>query len=217
MSLIVYFWCSSCTSHPWTSQDPMQMMHMFRGRMCYNLTPSRLTCLLSTLDIVSKVHWKEKVNLDKEKASTAFRYKCILSQVCTWVLIAFCSCLTFWWGNGVKRAKSYLVLVLNAKGGEIKAKANGSANHLLNFKNYRVRIFVFDQNSLIANLFSYGGEFSLWENGEFVAFNQIYSWKISWFAKTSVLDLEIGKINCFVKINQVVAKVIQICQNLNWS
>jgi hypothetical protein len=65
--------------------------------------------------------------------------------------------------------------VLNAKGGEIKAKANGSANHLLNFKNYRVRIFVFDQNSLIANLFSYGGEFSLWENGEFVAFNQIYS------------------------------------------
>jgi hypothetical protein len=27
-----------------------------------------------------------------------------------------------------------------------------------------------------------------------------------------LFDLEIGKRNCFVKINQVVAKVIQICQ-----
>jgi hypothetical protein len=44
----------------------MQMMHMFRGRMCYNLTPLRLTCLLSTLDIVSKLHRKGKVNLDKK-------------------------------------------------------------------------------------------------------------------------------------------------------
>jgi hypothetical protein len=38
--------------------------------------------------------------------------------------------------------------------------------------------------------------------------------------KTSVFDLEIGKRICFVKINQVVAKVIQICQTLcetNWS
>jgi hypothetical protein len=30
----------------------------------------------------------------------------------------------------VKRAKNDPVLVLNAKGGEIKAKANGLANHL---------------------------------------------------------------------------------------
>jgi hypothetical protein len=30
------FWCSSCTSHPQTSQVPMHMMHMFRGRMYYN-------------------------------------------------------------------------------------------------------------------------------------------------------------------------------------
>jgi hypothetical protein len=36
------------------------------------------------------------VNLDKERASTAFRYKCIFSQVRTYVLIAFCSYLTFW-------------------------------------------------------------------------------------------------------------------------
>jgi hypothetical protein len=31
---------------------------------------------------------------------------------------------------GLKGAKNDLVLVLNAKGGEIKAKANGSVNHL---------------------------------------------------------------------------------------
>jgi hypothetical protein len=31
-SFIVYLWCSSCTSHPWTSQVRMQMMQMFRGR-----------------------------------------------------------------------------------------------------------------------------------------------------------------------------------------
>jgi hypothetical protein len=30
-SFIVYLWCSSCISHPRTSQVRMQMMHMFRG------------------------------------------------------------------------------------------------------------------------------------------------------------------------------------------
>jgi hypothetical protein len=34
---------------------------------------------------------------------------------------------------------------------------------------------VFDQNPLIAKLFSYGEEVSLWEKGEFVAVDQIYS------------------------------------------
>ena len=37
------------------------------------------------------------------------------------------------------------------------------------------RSFVFDQNPLIAKSFSYGGEVSSWEKGEFVAFDQIYS------------------------------------------
>jgi hypothetical protein len=108
--------------------------------------------------------------------------------------------------------------VLNAKGGEIKAKANGSANHLwiskiVELESYgRVRIFVFDQNPLTAKVFLLRGEFWLWKKGEFVAFDQIYSSKISWFSITSVFDIEIGKTISFVKINQVVAKVIQICQ-----
>jgi hypothetical protein len=71
---------------------------------------------------------------------------------------------------------------------------------------------VFDQNPLIAKkiVLLWGEKFDYGEKGEFVAFDQIYSW----FAKTSVFDIEIGKRICFVKINQAVAKVIEICQIL---
>jgi hypothetical protein len=58
--------------------------------------------------------------------------------------------------------------VLNAKGGEIKAKANGSTNHLRNFQNL-LKTF------LLQKLFSYGGKFDYGKKGEFVAFDQIYS------------------------------------------
>jgi hypothetical protein len=53
--------------------------------------------------------------------------------------------------------------VLNAKRGEIKAKANGSAKRIL--KILELKIFMFDQNPFIAKLLSYGGEVSLWEKG----------------------------------------------------
>jgi hypothetical protein len=39
------------------------------------------------------------------------------------------------------------------------------------FKKSRVRSFVFNQNPFIAKSFSYGGEVSLREKGEFVAFD----------------------------------------------
>ena len=58
---------------------------------------------------------------------------------------------------GLKRAKNDPVLVLNAKGGEIKAKANGSATTCL--KNNRVRIFYLSKMLLLQNLVSCGGEF----------------------------------------------------------
>jgi hypothetical protein len=45
--------------------------------------------------------------------------------------------------------------VLNAKGGEIKAKANGSANHLRILKKVELEF----ENTLIAKFVSYGGEF----------------------------------------------------------
>jgi hypothetical protein len=105
------------------------------------------------------------VNLDKERASTAFRYQRILSQVLICVLIVFWSYLTFLRGNGVKGQNSSPILVLNAKGGEIKAKATRSANHLWisKFQNFRVRIL--GVTLLLPKLFSYGGEIWLWEKG----------------------------------------------------
>jgi hypothetical protein len=75
--------------------------------------------------------------------------------------------LTFWWGNGVKRAKSYPVLVLNAKGGEIKAKANGSANHLQTLKIVELE-FVFCPKSSYCKIWSLMGEnFDYGKKGEF--------------------------------------------------
>jgi hypothetical protein len=57
---------------------------------------------------------------------------------------------------------------------------------LVNFKNNRVRIFLF-------NLVSCGGDFLLWEKGEFLTLGQFHSSIISLCAQTSVFDLEIGK------------------------
>jgi hypothetical protein len=169
MSLLAYFWCSSCTSHPRTSQVLMQMMHMFRGRMYYNLTPLRLTCLLEWFWYSLKVELKGKnVNLDKERASTAFWYQCILSQVLPCVLIAFWSYLTFWWGNGVQGPNGSPVLVLNAKWGEIKAKATGLVNHMWISKIVEldswclIKTLLLKNCSLMGEKFDYGKRGSFW-------------------------------------------------------
>jgi hypothetical protein len=134
------------------------------------------------------VYWKGKVNLDKERASTTLQYKCILFQAHSYIVIAFCAYFTFWWGNRDKRAKSSPVLVLNAKGGEIKTKANGLANHLWISKIVELESLCLIKTLLLQKLYSYGGEFWLWEKWgvEFVTFDQSYSWKISWFVKTNV-------------------------------
>jgi hypothetical protein len=91
------------------------------------------------------------------------------------------------------KAKNDLVLVLNAKGGEIKAKANWSANHLWILKIEELE-FVFRPKSSYSKIWSLMGEnLWLWKKGEFLALDQFYSWNISLFAQTSVFDLEIGK------------------------
>jgi hypothetical protein len=51
------------------------------------------------------------------------------------------------------------VLVLNAKGGEIKAKAKWISQPFVNFENRGVRIWLFVKILLLQNLVSYGGEF----------------------------------------------------------
>jgi hypothetical protein len=76
----------------------------------------------------------------KKKASTALRYQCTLFHVA----LVFSHCFRYLFvifgeAMGLKATK-FSVLVLNAKGGEIKAKATGSTAQppLVNFK-----IFVF--------------------------------------------------------------------------
>jgi hypothetical protein len=48
-----------------------------------------------------------------------------------------------WQGNGIKKATSSSLLVLNAKGGEVKAKATRSINTCEFFKNLTVSILGF--------------------------------------------------------------------------
>jgi hypothetical protein len=59
-----------------------------------------------------------------------------------------------------------------------------------------------------------GENFDYGKRGEFLTLDQFYSCNVSLFSQTSVFDLEIGKRIGFAKTNQVVAKVIQICQIL---
>jgi hypothetical protein len=67
---------------------------------------------------------------------------------------------------GLKGPKRSHVLVLNAKGEKLRPKQLDQPT-TCEFQNFSVRVFVFDQNPLIAKLFSYRGEIQLWEKGEF--------------------------------------------------
>jgi hypothetical protein len=61
--------------------------------------------------------------------------------------------------------------VLNAKQGEIKAKATGSATTCEFFKNLVYVYLVFDQNPLIAkNVLLWGEKFDYWRKGGAFAF-----------------------------------------------
>jgi hypothetical protein len=98
---------------------------------------------------------------------------------------------------GLKGQKNDHVLVLNAKGGEIKAKANGSATTWEILKTIELECLIW---SLMGIFYDYG------KKGEFLDLDQFHSWNISLYAQTSEFDLEIGKWIWFAKTNQVVAK-----------
>ena len=95
--------------------------------------------------------------------------------------------------------------MLNAKGGEIKAKATGSANHLRISKIVELE-FVFCTNDSYCKIWSLMGRILIMGKGEFLTLDQFYSCNVSLFSQTSVFDLEIGKRIGFAKTNQVVAK-----------
>jgi hypothetical protein len=106
-------------------------------------------------------------------------------------------------------------LVLNAKGGETKAKANGSANHLWILKIIELE-FVFCQNPLIAKFGLLWGRILIVGKRGVLALDQFHSWNISLFTQTSVFELEIGKKIWFAKTNQVVAKSDPNMPNTKW-
>jgi hypothetical protein len=106
---------------------------------------------------------------------------------------------------GLRGPKMILFWCLMPNGEKLRPKQMDQLP-LVNFKNDRVRIFDLSKMPLLQNLVSCGGEFWLWEKGEFVALDQFYSWNNSICAQKSVFDLEIGKIIWFAKTNQVVAK-----------
>jgi hypothetical protein len=60
---------------------------------------------------------------------------------------------------GLKGKKNDLVLVLNAKGGEIKAKATGSANHLRILKIVELEFVICPKYSYCKIWSLMGGEF----------------------------------------------------------
>jgi hypothetical protein len=96
--------------------------------------------------------------------------------------------------------------VLNAKGGEIKAKANGSATTWGILKIVELELLIC-QNTLIAKTWPLmGGNFNYGKKGEFLDLNQFFQWIISLYAQTSEFELEIGKWIWFAKTNQVVAR-----------
>jgi hypothetical protein len=96
--------------------------------------------------------------------------------------------------------------VLNVKGGEIKAKANGSATTCEILKRVELQLFDSSKTLLLHNLVSCGENLWLWEKGGVLALNKFYSWIISLCAQTSEFVVEIGKWIWFAKTNQVVAK-----------
>ena len=116
--------------------------------------------------------------------------------------------LQFLWGNGVKRPNSSSVLVLDAKGRENKAKATGSATTCeVFFKSFSVRILYCKNCSLMGrnSIMGKRGSFGVWSK---LVLKDIL------VCQNKCFYIKIQKWICFAKTNQVVAKVIQICQIL---
>jgi hypothetical protein len=117
------------------------------------------------------------------------------------------------------KAKNDPVLVLDAKGGEIKAKASKWISYHLRILKIVELELLFCQNTLIVSycqkLVSCGENVWLWGKGGVFESLINFSWNTSLYASTSVFDLEIGNWSWFAKTNQVVAKDDPNMPNLN--
>jgi hypothetical protein len=65
--------------------------------------------------------------------------------------------------------------VLNAKGGEMKAKATGSANHLRILKIVELEFLICPKYSNCKIWSLVGDNFLLWEKGEFLVLDHFFS------------------------------------------
>jgi hypothetical protein len=90
---------------------------------------------------------------------------------------------------GLKGQKGLLFWCLMPKGEKLRSKqiANGSAKHLWISKIVEFESLCLIKILLLQNYYLMGEKFHYGKKGEFVVFDQIYSWNISWFAKTIVL------------------------------
>jgi hypothetical protein len=117
------------------------------------------------------------------------------------------------------RAKNDPVLVLDAKGGEIKAKPSKWISYHLRILKIVVWEALIFQNTLSVSfcqkLVSCGKNVWLWEKGGVFESLINFSWNTSFYVSTSVFDLEIGIWVWFTKTNQVVEKNDPNMPNLN--
>jgi hypothetical protein len=135
--------------------------------MCYNFTPLRLTWLFECTWSSLEGTLKGNVNLDKERASTALHSKVSCPKFLFVFSLPFCFNLILWWGNGVRGPKVIPLWCLMPKGEKIKAKANGSANHLWTLKIIELE-FVFCPKYSYCKIWSLMGEnFDYWKRGSF--------------------------------------------------
>jgi hypothetical protein len=164
------------------------------------------------------VDWKGKVDLDHERLPLHSDERVTYSKFFSTLLLPFALNWQFWWGNEVKRAKIDPVLVLDAKGGENKAKARNGSATTWEFWKSRIRAFVWQNTlsvSLCQKLVSCEENVWLWEiGGVFESLINFY-WNTSLYVSTSDFDLEIRNWVVFAKTNQVVAKNDPNMPNLN--
>jgi hypothetical protein len=157
-------------------------MHIFRGDVP-QLDPLRLTMCLSLLDLVSKVDWKGKVDLDLERLALHSDERVTYSKFISILLLPFTLNWQFWWGNEVKRVKIDPVLVLDAKGEKIRPKQEMDQLPLENFENSRVRVFVFKilLMSLFVKSWSFVGRmFDYGKKGKFLEYLSLCLIKWIW-------------------------------------
>jgi hypothetical protein len=129
------------------------------------LDPLRLTFVFECTCCSLKGALKGKGELGPRKdfhCTLVLVYSPPSSFLCSYCLLLLID--NFWWGNGVKGATNDPVLVLDAKGGQIKAKANGSATTWEFLKTIELELLTC-QNTLIAKFGLLWGDFMIMGKG----------------------------------------------------